>query len=155
STGKWILPTPYRNGAKPGENGWIKGFTFWRDNITHLPRLFYLKMWKNYWYDGGSAKNRLRPEGVYLIGIGFLLLALGFRQTQQVSILLSGRIKSPSVVLFQLSLIALLFLFWNAYPFWVIILVWSVISMVALLCPYGDYYRLCFPSPTWFLAFIV
>lgn len=34
--GNWILPTPYKYGLEPGENGWIKGLTFWKNNLTQL-----------------------------------------------------------------------------------------------------------------------
>lgn len=50
-----------------GENGWVKGFTYWRDNLQELPRLFSNKIYVGFW---------VRPpfSWFYWFGMGFILL---------------------------------------------------------------------------------
>lgn len=149
--GNLSLPTPYRNDAKPGESGWVKGLIFWRDHLTQLPRLFYLKLWRNFWYNAGGSQYPWYQDGLYLMGIGFLLLTVGLRLPRTTRS--DTSIQSKYAVRFQLILISLLF-FWIILPLWMVLAIWGLVLTVALARPYGDYYRLPFPSPVWFLSFI-
>jgi hypothetical protein len=152
--GSWVNTARYS--PKPGESGWIKGLTFWKENITQLPRLFYVKLRVGFWYnDGAQPKlNWISPGTIFLIAIGFLFIAVGLRVPKRVpSVLL--KIESRKTLLLQLGLIAVLVLMGSRTGFWQVVVVWFLILLVALLRPYGDYYRLPFVSPVWFLAFIV
>src|SRR5258708_28992570 len=66
----------YHNDAQPGENGWVKGLTFWRDHLDLLPKLFYVKLAANFCYDLGTPFNRKRPERFYLCGLAIFILCL-------------------------------------------------------------------------------
>jgi len=59
----------WENAAKPGENGWVKGFTYWRDNLQDLPRLFFVKMKVGFW-----TQPPFMP--LYWLGIGFVAYSL-------------------------------------------------------------------------------
>jgi hypothetical protein len=144
----------FRYSPKPGESGWIKGLTFWKENITQLPRLFYVKLRVGFWYNDGVKSNWLHPQTIYLIAIGFLFMAVGLRVPKTVPSLLL-KIESRKILLLQLGLIAVLVLIGSRTGFWQVVVVWFMILLVALLRPYGDYYQLPFVSPVWFLAFIV
>jgi hypothetical protein len=144
----------FRHSPKPGESGWIKGLTFWKENITQLPRLFYVKLRVGFWYNDGAQSNWLRPQTIYLIAIGLLFMAIGLRVPKRVPNVLL-KIESRKTLLLQLGLIAVLVLMGSRTGFWQVLVVWFLILLVALLRPYGDYYRLPFVSPVWFLAFIV
>ncbi len=136
-----------RYSPKPGESGWIKGLTFWKENITQLPRLFYVKLRVGFWYN-------VHLQTIYMVAIGFLLMAVGLRIPKRVSRLFPG-IASWQMLLLQLGLIAVLVFIGNGMSLWQVLIVWSMIFLVGLLRPYGDYYQLPFVSPVWFLAFIV
>ena len=142
----------YRD-PQPGEDGWLKGLAFWRDNLRELPRLFYVKLRLGFWYNNGASVNELQPERLHLVGIAFLLAAVGLRQpTRQPRLL--GALSSAQIVAVQLALIALLLVTSNKMAFWVVLLVWCLIGLLAVVRPYGDRYQLYFPPPTWFLAFV-
>lgn len=143
-----------RNDPEPGENGYIKGLTFWRDNITQLPRLFYVKLRRGFWYDNSWSVNSLRPEGIHLIGIGYLLMALGLKKPKHQHRFLPA-LTSRKIIIIQLSLISLLFLLWNQVSLLPVLGIWLLIFLLALLRPYGDVYELPFSSPLWFLPFIL
>lgn len=152
--GELSLPAPYRNTPKRGENGWVKGLTFWKDNLPQLPRLFYVKMWKNFWFDAyDGAYVRRYPIGINLIGVAFLLMSPGFRTDWRFS-RISHRLKPAAAIIMQLVLVAFLAFTWDSMPFWGICIVWFLIFIIALLFPYGRRYIPQTQPPVWFLAFV-
>lgn len=148
----------YKRAPAPGESGWIKGLVFWIRNLEDLPRLFYVKLRLGFWYDGfwydrNGAWCKFWGEGFYLVGIAFLLICVGFRPPGENRAILR-RMSSAHVLGSQLLLVCLLFVVWNQFAFWLVECIWLAMLALALLRPYGDAYRLPFPSPVWFLAFI-
>ncbi|MFN8455554.1 MAG: hypothetical protein U0401_12950 [Anaerolineae bacterium] len=122
--------------------------TFGGKNLSRLPELFLSKTLGKFWYDFSRNNQKLlQPEGIYLVGIGILLMALGLRQPGRLA-----HLDARYALSFQLGLISLPFIFWNSAPFWLILFVWGLFCRVWLR-PYGDYYQLAKPSPTWFLVF--
>lgn len=142
-----------RHAWKPGENGWVNGLTFWWENLSQLPRLFYVKLRRGFWYNNGLSRNRLKPEGLYLIGIGFLLCLIGLRPYVP-KLGLFARVEPGHAIIVQLALISMLSVVWNKMGFWLVIVIWFAILLVALLRPYGDAYELPFVSPVWFLSLV-
>ena len=142
-----------RHMVQPGENGWLKGLRFWRDHLTQLPRLFYVKLRRGFWYNNGRPSNRLVPERILLLAIGFLFMALGFRRPQNTPAE-EARAASRSILLVQLALLAGLFFAWRATGFGMVLIVWWGLFLLAWLHPYGDVYQLPFVPPVWFLAFV-
>jgi hypothetical protein len=141
-----------KNLAQPGENGWVKGLTFWRDHLDLLPSLFYVKLEANFWYNSGVPMGILRPERVYLSAIGFLLLVIGLRQTSPRRILTA--VNSKHVFYGQLALVTLLVIVGNAVPLWIILLIWLFIGTNALLFPYDQAIWLKETIPVWVLCFV-
>ncbi len=141
----------YVNDAKSGESGWSKGFTFWRENFSLLPTLFYIKLNAGFWNYYGFSVNVLQPERLHLFGIGLLLAMLGLRiPPKRLDWLSSG--KSGTTVLLMLVLLLIL---GNHSNFLTTFLIWLIILIFALLFPYGDLVQLGFVAPVWFLAFVV
>lgn len=149
--GKWLRD---RNAAGAGENGYIKGLSYWIEDFDNLPRLFYVKLRRGFFYDNSWSLNILHPEGIYLISIGYLLLASGFRRPKREPCLLNS-LSSQSILTLQLILISILFLVWNQVAFWLVVIIWILIGLLAVFRPYGDVYQLPFPSPTWYLSFVI
>jgi hypothetical protein len=143
-----------RHAWKPGENGWVIGLTFWWENLSQLPRLFYVKLRRGFWYNNGLSRNRLKPEGLYLIGIGFLLCLIGLRPYVP-KLGLFARVEPVHAIIVQLALISMLSVVWNKGGFWLVTVIWFALLLVALLRPYGDAYELPFVSPVWFLSLVV
>ena len=149
--GRWVDSLYY---AKPGQSGWMMGFQFWFENFKDLPRLFYVKLRRGFWHDNFWSINALRPEGIHLIGIGYILMALGFRAPKR-KICLLPKLSSRFIIGIQLGLIGVLWLIWNQVAFWLVCLTWLALFILALARPYGDAYRLPFVNPSWFLIFVI
>lgn len=68
--------TTWEHAPAEGENGWTKGFDFWRDHLTELPNLFAAKLAMGFW---------TRPPFVpiYWSGIAFILF-LAIRGTRPI-----------------------------------------------------------------------
>lgn len=131
-----------QNSPKPGENGWIKGLKFWAENPKKLPKLFYVKMRAGLWYTEGR---------LYLVGIGFLLMGIGFRRSKKTS---SQGLSSVVTLTLQLALITLLSIVANTLPFTQVLSIWLAIFLISLVYPYGD---VCPPGiqlPNWFLIIL-
>jgi len=137
---------------KPGENGWIKGLTFWKDNLTQLPRLFYVKLRAGFWYGNNIQLTKIFPVNFYLLGIGYLLFAIGFRFPNNSRQYIT-KIKLQHVFRIQMGLLVILYLFWDV-GMWAVLVVWFLIAILAIIFPYGECYSPPFILPTWFLAFI-
>lgn len=142
-----------RHEVKPGENGWVKGFQFWLNNFEELPRLFYVKLRRGFFYDNSWSINIMHPEGIYLTGVAYLLLAAGLRLPARKPCILK-KYDSKQILLLQLMFVSLIMLLWNQVAFWLTAILWIFISLLSIMRPYGDAYRLPFQSPTWFLSFI-
>jgi hypothetical protein len=138
---------------KPGDNGWVNGLTFWWENLSQLPRLFYVKLRWGFWYNNGLSQNSLKPEGIYLIAIGFLLFLIGLRSSVP-SLGWFARVRPGHVIMVQLALISILSFVWNTSGFWIVLVIWLAILLMALLRPYGEAYQLPFVSPVWFLFLV-
>jgi hypothetical protein len=149
--GTWVIDG--HNQVKPGESGWEKGLTFWKNNLARLPELFFVKLRVGFWYNNEVSLNWLRPEGFFLVGIGYLLTALGF-----LPISLPFRYTLPAksqwLLIAQLLLICLLFVLWNKHGFGRVLIVWLLLLVLSLLRLCVEQSRLSFHSPIWFLAFI-
>ena len=140
----------HTNDPAPGESGWLKGLTFWRDNLSLLPKLFYIKLYAGFWNYYGFSINPLQPERFHLLGIGFLLAALGIRAPKRVR----TKFTEAHSLLTVLAMLAILLIGGNHNPFPATILVWLVILACAWFVPYGNLIQLDFPAPIWFLAFV-
>jgi 4-amino-4-deoxy-L-arabinose transferase-like glycosyltransferase len=148
------LLNDYHNAAQEGENGWVKGLTFWYENNEQLPRLFYVKLRAGFWYDDGKTSYLNGLNGLYLIGVGFLLFSIGLRPAMP-KVAGFTTFSSKQAFRVQLALIALLFIFWNHAPFILILAVWFLMTLLALLFPYGDQYQSKFTIPVWVLSFVL
>jgi hypothetical protein len=133
------------NAVRPGENGWAKGLAFWRDNLLELPRLFFVKLqagfWSQLWYLPAS------------IGICFLLIALGLRVPKNKPVFLP-HLRSRHFLMIQLFLMLVFIIIWDNSLFLMVLLIYGLMLAIAVVRPYGDCYRLSFPSPVFFLAFV-
>jgi len=140
----------FANDPVAGQSGWSKGLLFWRDNLTLLPRLFYTKLFAGFWNFYGFSVNGLQPERFHLLGIGFLIAALGLRMpTNERAFFTSKR----SMLIVGLLLL-LIFVAGNHLNFSATIVIWFTIMICALISPYGDRLKLDLAPTTWFLAFI-
>jgi hypothetical protein len=145
--GVWY--SDYRYAPQPGENGWVKGLTFWRENYRQLPALFYVKLRAGLWLDSGN--NPLAP--VFLACIGALLLTIGLRVRPRWSSLDSA-MTARYALMCQLALVCLLAI--GVLPFKAVLLfVWPLMLAISLLVPYGAVIGPWDDNPAWFLAFIV
>ncbi len=144
----------YSNAPQPGENGWAKGLTFWRDNVLLLPRLFYVKLEGGFWYNYGDFASPVQPERLHLLGIGFLLAGIGLRSPRSRGVF-SGRFNSRQRLLVQLGLLAALFVASNQTGLLIVLIIWSFILALAVFFPYSDALQLGFAPPTWYLAFVI
>jgi hypothetical protein len=133
------------NAPQSGENGWIKGFKFWLENPKKIPVLFYVKLRAGMWY---------QENNIYLIGIGLLLLAIGFRSPSRMS-LSHENIPTQWILFFQLGLIFILLITGGNLPFYIIALIIAIIALIGILLPYGNVYQPHFYTPDWFLIFII
>ena len=153
------VPLRVRQGKNREESGWVKGMLFWVNHFDDLPRLFYVKLRLGFWYDGfwhdrNGVWCKFWGEGFYLVGIAFLLMCIGFRPPRAGPAILPG-LSSARVLCLQLLLLCALFVVWNQFAFWLVELIWLAMALLAWLRPYGDVYRLPFPNPGWFLAFVL
>jgi len=147
--GLWY-PQAYESGS-----GFAQGLAFWRDNITQLPRLFYVKLDRGFWYNHGWLSNDLEPERYFMAGIGLLIFCLGLRPRQRWLSRL-GRLPAGGVLWVQLGLVLALFLLGNQYGLGWLLAIWTVILLLALLFPYGTAFPLApEASPLWFLVFVI
>jgi len=152
------VPLRYRQGKDRAKSGWAKGVVFWVRHFDDLPRLFYVKLRLGFWYDGfwhdrNGVWCKFWGEGFYLVGIAFLLLCIGFRAPRAGPAILPS-LSSARILCLQLLLLCVLFVVWNQFAFWLVELIWLAMALLAWLRPYGDVYRLPFPCPAWFLAFV-
>lgn len=129
------------NAAKAGENGWIKGFQFWLANPEKMPALFYYKLRAGLWFEEGA---------IYPLGIAFFLIALGLRKPSQRKGVLPS-LDSRQILILQLGLCSLLLWMADLKIFWIVLLIWSLIVLIALLRPYGDIYPQLQAGFTWFI----
>ena len=116
------------NAVKAGENGWLKGLQFWFSNPEKLPTLFYYKLRAGLWHTEST---------IYLIGVAFFLVSLGFRKPSQPRRILPS-MNSKYFLVLQVALILLLFIQRNTWPFWTILVLWGFIALLAIFRPYGD-----------------
>lgn len=139
----------------PGENGYLKGLQFWWDYREDLPRFFFQKLRFGTWYHNGEARYPFGRgmNALFLGGIGLLLLAAGLR-TPRTTPQLLARLSSRRMLMYQCVLVLVLFIVNNWLAFWVVLLLWLAMGLIALLRPYGDAFDLPVPAPTWLLAFI-
>lgn len=135
---------------KEGENGYLLGLSFWRDNPTLLPELFYLKLRAGFWTKESLA-------GIYTAGLCFLFFCLGLRTPRPKSRLLpnisSRRILNLQVILGLSATLLMTFAGKPIYP--LVLAIYATLILLALFRPYGDVFRLPAPSPTWFLVFVL
>ena len=142
------------NVVQPGENGWRKGLTFWWNNLSRLPELFFVKLRTGFWFSDGGSLNWLRPEGFFLIGIGYLLVAVGFLPFR---LPLAAVLRQPPerLLVVQIALIAVLFVLWNKHGLLPVLAVWSLLMCLSLLRLSGRQQPLAVPNPAWFLGFVI
>ncbi len=138
------------NEAGPGEDPVAKTLAFWRENLAQVPRLFYVKLRAGSWYMFPGVRRFFLPRGIFLVGVSFLLLAIGFRRRRRLA-----RWPSAWILGTQITLVVLLLLLWQRLEFWQVLIGWGLTALLALLARYGDRYAPPFPSPTWFLALVM
>jgi SAM-dependent methyltransferase len=144
-----VWHSDYRYAPQPGENGWVKGLTFWRQHYLQLPALFFVKLRTGLWFDNGGDSL----AAVFLASIGALLLAIGLRPQPPKSRLRSA-LMARYAILCQLALLFLLLS--DVLPFaTVLLIVWPLMLLISLLWPYGDLVGSIDPVPVWFLALVV
>lgn len=141
------------NQVKPGENGYVKGLTFWKDNLARVPELFYIKLRHGFWFSNGQSLNRFRPEGFFLIGIGYLLLAVGFLP-MRIPFTVRSTVTPQSLLAAQIGLIGVLALLWNMNGLAPILVVWAFLLVLSLLRLSMSRDRLPCDNPVWLLAFV-
>jgi hypothetical protein len=137
----------------PDGSGWKRGLSFWRQNLTELPRLFYNKAEKGLWYNDGIVTLPTKPEGFHILAICFLLLAIGQRH-------LSRERSNPShalgwVNLTQVALITAAVYCWNTVPFYWILTIWIGLLILSLLRAIRGTPRLGLPMPLWAASFVL
>ena len=142
--GTWI--SDYHNAAQPGENGWLKGLAFWRDNFLQLPRLFFLKLRASFWTDTSLAP-------LFAGGIAVLLLTLGLRQPQPGNRLAVSRMVLRVQLALALAVLVTTYIFGTS-QYLLTLCIYGLILLLALIHPYGDVVHMSLPSPLWFLAFL-
>ncbi|MFL5735012.1 MAG: hypothetical protein ACJ78Q_17780 [Chloroflexia bacterium] len=143
--GEWVFDWRYE--PKAGQNGWVMGLSFWRDNFSQLPRLFYLKLRAGLWMP------LLEIGRLYVVAIAFTLLGLGFRRSKPGSRRLSAG-AARGILALQVTLCAGAVLTWGPSLFWLTLVLYVALALIALLRPVGDVLRPSFEPPTWYLAFI-
>ena len=140
---------------KVGENSILKGLKFWWEYRDELPTLFYHKLKVGTWYHDGVPRYPLGRimNSLFIAGVGFLLAALGLRPAARSP---SPLVRRPArkILNIQLIQIAILFLVSNFLAFWLVLLLWGSITLLAVLQPYGEAVRLPFNYPSWMVAFI-
>jgi hypothetical protein len=144
-----VLRNDDRFVPKQGENGWVMGLTFWRENPTLIPALFYVKLRAGFW-------TREELVGIYTMGLCFLLIAPGFRVSRRPPRLLP-QVSDWNILKIQVALAfgsTLLMIFVGAPTYWLVLIAYAVIFALALLRPYGNVYHSSVASPIWFLLFV-
>lgn len=142
------------NVVQPGESGWLKGLTFWWNNLSRVPELFFVKLRSGFWFSDGGSLNWLRPEGFFLIGIGYLLVAVGFLPFR-LPLAAVLRQSPERLLVAQIALIAVLFVLWNKHGLLPVLAVWSLLMCLSLLRLSGRQQPLAVPNPAWFLGFVI
>jgi hypothetical protein len=144
----------FHNQARPGESGWHKGLAFWRASGARLPELFFVKLRAGFWFADGASINWLRPGRFFLLGIGYLIIALGFLPRR-----LPGRRlmrASPDQLLAaQVIVLSALFLLGNWNGLLPVIGVWITLAAISLLRLQGPPQVLPIENPAWLTAFVV
>lgn len=140
------------NQVKPGENPWLKGFRFWLENPEKLPLLFYVKLRAAGWYYDSTLDIPFFEARIYYIAVGFLLMSLGFRNERKIEWL---PFSSEQLILIQFGLVSLLLMIGNSLPFFVILMLWSVILAIALFFPIGEDLLSPNHSPSWLNIFLL
>jgi hypothetical protein len=135
------LMITHANSPREGENGWAKGLQFWFSNPEKLPALFYFKLRAGLWFEEGA---------IYPIGIAFFLVALGLRKPRQSKLVLPS-LNSGQILTLQIGLCTLLLWMADSKTFWIVLLIWSLIGLIALLRPYGDAAQVPQVGLTWFI----
>ncbi len=140
---------------KAGENPTLKGLKFWWDYRDELPTLFYRKLKVGTWYHDGVPRYPLGRimNSFFIGGVGFLLAALGLRFATKPPGLLP-RWPARRIVVVQLILIAILLFVSNFLAFWLVLLLWGSITLLAVFRPYGGEVQLPFDHPSWMVSFI-
>lgn len=146
------LGTDYRHAPGPGENGWVKGLTYWFENLEKLPALFYVKLRAGLWTheQPGVVIQSTNIGRLHALGIAFLLILLGLRKPRGPAV----RGRAVRVFRLQVALAGLLVLVWSRPLFWLVLLIYAAIALVALRRPYGDVYALRLSPLTCFVAFV-
>ncbi len=137
-----------------GENGYLKAMRFWWEYRDDLPYLLYVKLRAGMWY--GYTMNMYYfnlVNRVFLAGVGFVLMSVGFRPPRK-GVRLLRKWSNRRVLFTQLLLVGLLFLISNHVAFWLVMGVWVTIALLALTRPYGDVVVLPIPTPAWFITFV-
>jgi len=133
------------NSAHTGENGWVKGLQFWMQNPEKLPSLFYVKLRAGAWYEGSR---------IYRLGIGFLILAIGFVPIRKKPNL-QYKLMPWLYLAIQIGMIVLLILVGKYVPYYLILLIWLAMLLIAIIRPYGGIYQPFFHVPYWLMIFII
>lgn len=149
--GSWAFDG--HNQAKADENGYVKGLTFWKNHLSRVPQLFYVKLRHGFWFNNGQSSNELRPEGFFLIGIGYLLLTLGFLPLR-IPFRVRMGLNPHWLLALQLALICALAILWNERGFGPILIVGTVLLVLSFLRLCTGPGRLPCENPAWFLAFV-
>ena len=139
------------NVPKEGENGWVMGLTYWRDNPEDLPALFYVKLRAGLWTNERDfAFIQATDIGrIQALGIIFTLFGLGLHRQSQSST------NRKRVVWLQLSLAVLTLVVWGKSLFWLVLLLYLAIALIAIFAPYREHLDLKMPTIDWYLAFIL
>lgn len=153
SKGDGTWGTDFHNQVKTAENGWLKGLGFWRDNFSRVPQLFFVKLRVGFWFANGTSANGLHPEGFFLIGIGYLVIALGFLPVK-LPWVSAVRLTPDRLLASQILVLSTLFLLWNRHGLLPVLIVWLLLLCLSLLRLNGQQQPLPFPNPVWFGAFV-
>jgi hypothetical protein len=134
-------------------DGWNKGLRFWRENASRVPELFYVKLRAGFWFADGLSLNRLRPERFFLVGVAYVIVALGF---------LSLTIPWPAAFRFnpetllapQVAGVMILFVIGNKYGLFPVLMVWTILLALSILRWSGPQPSMPAAEVGWFAAFV-
>jgi hypothetical protein len=139
-----ILVTDCQFTDNSGEEVWFSRLRSWDNLLDESSLSFRAELVTGDLYNYGKLGR---------LGIGLLLLAIGFRTPTKAPQLFRS-LSSVQVLILQLALVSTFAIARDSLPFVNTLLIWLAILTVAVFRPYGDCYQPFVQIPVWFLIFL-